>query len=85
MNVVAVSNPGHPDWRWRIVDHYGGTVEESPNAFPTIAAAVADGRGRLKHHADRDAPIVRRRWAPGRWKTAPSLPDTIDPRGPKGK
>ncbi len=85
MNVVAVSNPGYPDWRWRIVDHYGGTVEESPNAFPTIAAAVADGRGRLKHHADRDAPIVRRRWAPGRWKTAPSLPDTIDPRGPKGK
>ena len=85
MNVLAVSNPGQPDWRWRIVDYYGGTVEESHIAFPTIAAAVAEGRGRLRQHADRDAPIVRRRWAPGRWKTGPSLPDTVDPRGTRGK
>jgi hypothetical protein len=85
MNVLAVSNPGHPDWRWRIVDYYGGTVEESHTAFPTIAAAVAEGRGHLKQHAHRDAPILGRRWAPGRWKRAPSLPDTIDPRGVKGK
>ena len=85
MNVLAVSNPGQPDWRWRIVDYYGETVEESHIAFPTIAAAVAEGRGRLRQHADRDAPIVRRRWAPGRWKTGPSLPDTVDPRGTRGK
>jgi hypothetical protein len=85
MNVLAVSNPGHPDWRWRIVDYYGGTVEESHTTFPTIAAAVAEGRGRLKLHADRDTPIVRRRWAPGRWKRAPSLPDAINPPEPKGK
>src|SRR5204863_8379987 len=85
MNVLAVSNPGHPDWRWRIVDCYGGTVEESHIAFPTIAAAVAEGRDRLRQHADRDAPIVRRRWTPGRWKTSPSLPDTVDPARAEGE
>jgi hypothetical protein len=66
MNVLAISTPGHPDWRWRIVDYHGGTVEESPTAFPTIAEAVAEGRDHLQRHPDRDAPIVRRRWVPGR-------------------
>ncbi|HZA34132.1 MAG TPA: hypothetical protein VE505_04355 [Vicinamibacterales bacterium] len=61
MNVLAVSTPGHPDWRWRIVNYSGETVEESYTAFPTIAAAVAEGRERLQRHPDRDAPIVRRR------------------------
>lgn len=65
MNVLAFSTPRHPDWRWRIVNYHGETVEESYTAFPTIAAAMAEGRERLQHHADRDAPIMRRRWRPG--------------------
>jgi hypothetical protein len=63
MNVLAVSTPGHPNWRWRIVGYYGEMVEESPASFPTIAEAVAEGRERLQRHTDRDAPIVRRPWA----------------------
>jgi hypothetical protein len=59
MNVIAVSIPGQPDWRWRIVDYQGETVEESHTSLPTIAAAVAEGNERLRHHADRDAPIKR--------------------------
>src|SRR5262245_28567720 len=66
MNVLAVSIPGRPDWRWRIVGHNGETVEQSSTAFPTIAEAVAAGRERLQRHPDRDAPVVHRRWAPGR-------------------
>jgi hypothetical protein len=62
MNVVAVSTPGEPNWRWRIVDHHGQTVEESYTSLPTIAEAVAEGRERLRHHADRDAPIKRAQW-----------------------
>jgi hypothetical protein len=66
MNVLAISTPSRPDWRWRIVNHHGETVEESYAAFPSIAEAVAEGRDRLQHHPDRDAPIVHRRWVPGR-------------------
>jgi len=66
MNVLAVSTPGHPDWRWRIVDYHGKTVEESSASFPTIAKAIAKGRERLQRHTDRDASIVRRPWAHGR-------------------
>jgi hypothetical protein len=36
MNVIAISTPGQPDWRWRIVDYRGGTVEESYTSVPTI-------------------------------------------------
>jgi hypothetical protein len=43
MNVVAVSTPNEPDWRWRIVDYHGETVEESHSSLPTIAHAVAEG------------------------------------------
>jgi hypothetical protein len=64
MNVLAVSTPGDPDWRWGIVDYHGQTIEESYTAFPTIAEAVAEGRERLQQHADRDAPIQRQRWVP---------------------
>jgi hypothetical protein len=60
MNVIAVSTPGQTDWRWRIVDYHGETVEESHTLLPTIAEAVAEGNKRLRHHADRDAPITRR-------------------------
>ena len=62
MNVIAVSTPGQPDWRWRIVDYQGETVEESYTSLPTIAAAVAEGNERLRHHRDRDAPIGRAQW-----------------------
>jgi hypothetical protein len=62
MNVIAVSTPGQPDWRWRIVDYQGQTVEESFTSLPTIAAAVAEGNEHLRHHADRDAPIKRAQW-----------------------
>ena len=66
MNVLAVTTPGQPDWRWRIVNYDGQTIEESYTGFPTIAAAVAEGNKRLRDHADRDAPIVRRSWRNGR-------------------
>jgi hypothetical protein len=54
MNVLAFSTPGNPEWRWRIVDYRGGTVEESPAGFATIAQAVAEGVARLRNRADRD-------------------------------
>jgi hypothetical protein len=64
MNVFAFSTPAHPDWRWRIVDHDGGVLEESYESFPTIAAALAEGALRLRARDDRDvasvAPRIRR-------------------------
>ena len=47
MQVGAFSTPGAPDWRWRFVIFAGETVEESPRSFPTIEAAMKDGRTRL--------------------------------------
>jgi len=69
MNVIAVSRPGESDWRWRIVDYHGETVEESLTSLPTIAEAVAEGNERLRHHADRDAPIKRLSWGGERFFT----------------
>lgn len=48
MQVIAIATPNRPDWRWRIVDYGGEMVEESFEAFPTIAAAVGAGAERLK-------------------------------------
>ena len=48
MPVTAISTPGHPDWRWRISDYAGTTLEESEVSFASIAAAVAAGRRRLR-------------------------------------
>jgi hypothetical protein len=48
MQVGAFSTPRAPDWRWRIVNNAGETVEESPRGFPTIALAMEDGRARLQ-------------------------------------
>ena len=48
MQVVAFSTHGRADWRWRIVGDSGDTMEESHEAFPTIAAALADGSRRLE-------------------------------------
>ena len=47
MHVAAISTPRHPEWRWRISDYAGTTVEESDATFASIAAAVAAGRARL--------------------------------------
>jgi hypothetical protein len=47
MQVTAISTVRYPDWRWRITDYGGETVEESQRGFPTIAAAVAAGKARL--------------------------------------
>jgi hypothetical protein len=61
MTVVAVSVPGQPGWRWRIVDYHGETVEESDAIYGTMALALAEGRERLRHQPRRDAPIQRQR------------------------
>jgi hypothetical protein len=47
LQVTAFCTPARPDWRWRIVNYAGETVEESRATFPTISAAVADGTQRL--------------------------------------
>ena len=62
MNVVAFSTPGHDDWRWRIVDYGGQTIEESSAGFATIALAVAAGAERLRNRTDRDDPVPRAPW-----------------------
>lgn len=49
MQVTAFSTPAVPEWRWRIVNYAGDTVEESRETFPTIAEAVASGTQRLTH------------------------------------
>ena len=51
MQVVAVSTPLRPDWRWRIVNYAGEIIEESHETFPSIAAAVREG-GRRIHEID---------------------------------
>jgi hypothetical protein len=52
VNVVAISTPRRPDWRWRIVNYAGEIVEESEASFPTIASAVAEGGKRLQGMSD---------------------------------
>jgi hypothetical protein len=56
MQVIAFSTPRYPDWRWRIVNYSGETVEESSASFPSIATAVAEGTERLRTLSDRDVP-----------------------------
>jgi hypothetical protein len=57
MQVGAFSTPGEPDWRWRIVNYAGETVDESNESFATIALAMASGRKRLlKMGTDRSIP-----------------------------
>jgi hypothetical protein len=48
MQVIAFATPTRPEWRWRIVDYAGETVEESTSVFPTIAAAVGAGSSHLQ-------------------------------------
>jgi hypothetical protein len=63
VNVVAISTPPDPRWRWRIVDQSGETLEESWNSFSTIALAVAAGRERLQIRRGGDRPVP----APAPW------------------
>ena len=63
MQVVAISTPRSPAWRWRISDYTGTTVEESAVTFASIAAAVAAGRERLMTMAKPDrSDSVTRAW-----------------------
>ena len=48
MQVTAFSTPNSPAWRWRIVSYAGEVIEESREAFTSIAAAVASGNLRLR-------------------------------------
>jgi len=56
MNVLAFSAPRTTEWRWRIVDERGETLEESSAGFPTMAAALDAGAEQLKVRRDRDRP-----------------------------
>ena len=54
MNVLAVSTPSQPGWRWRIVNYGGEVMEESSTGFATIAQAVAEGTQHLRRQESRD-------------------------------
>ena len=56
MNVLAFSTPRTADWRWRIVDLQGQTLEESSAWFRTLAEALAAGTEQLQIRRDRDRP-----------------------------
>ena len=48
MKVRVFSTHSNPQWRWRIVDYDGKTVEESVQAFSTIAVAMTEGNDRIR-------------------------------------
>lgn len=57
MQVGAILAGHQEDWRWRIVNYAGETIEESRRTFPTIARAVEAGSKRLKElDVDRSVP-----------------------------
>jgi hypothetical protein len=60
VNVFAFSTSRSSDWRWRLVDLKGETLEESSASFPTIADAIAAGTERLQLRIDRDRPAPPR-------------------------
>jgi hypothetical protein len=65
MQVTAILTPRSQEWRWRITDYEGATVEESAVGFSTIAAAIAAGRQRLAEMSAIDRSDSRRAWLPG--------------------
>lgn len=67
MQVTAISTPRHPEWRWRISDYAGTTLEESEATFASIAAAVAAGRERLLTMTEPDRPEPQARPSPVRF------------------
>ena len=56
MNVFAFSAPHTTEWRWRIVDERGETLEESSTRFPTMADALDAGAEQLQVRRDHDRP-----------------------------
>lgn len=57
MQVGAFSTPREPDWRWRIVNYAGETLEESRRTFATISLALEAGQRRLREmDADHSMP-----------------------------
>jgi hypothetical protein len=56
MQVRAFSTPSRRGWRWRIVRFSGEMVEESIEAFGSIAAALSDGRRRVNELRDDGSP-----------------------------
>ena len=62
MQVTAFSTPAVPEWRWRIVNYAGDTVEESYETYATISEAVARGTQRLVHLNIIDTPVSSRSW-----------------------
>jgi hypothetical protein len=65
MQVVAYSTPASAHWCWRIVNYAGEVIEESFEKFPTIAAALARGRVRLKQMDVVDHSTPRSRYRSG--------------------
>lgn len=63
MYVAAFNTPLDPAWRWRIVNYAGETIAESPDRFPSMAAALAQGAQKLAamNVVDRSQPITWRR------------------------
>jgi len=56
MNVLSFSGPHAAEWRWRIVDERGETLEESSTRFPTMADALDAGAQQLRVRRERDRP-----------------------------
>jgi hypothetical protein len=56
VNMFAFSSARAAEWRWRIVDLQGETLEESSTRFPTMAEALAAGTDQLQVLRDRDRP-----------------------------
>jgi hypothetical protein len=75
MQVTAISTPRHPEWRWRISDYAGTTVEESAVTFASIAAAVAAGRERLLTMTEPDRAEPQARTWPVRFGRRPGQRD----------
>ncbi len=63
MHVAAFNTPENPAWRWRIVNSAGDTIAESPDRFPSIQAALAQGARKLAamRIVDRSQPVNWRR------------------------
>jgi hypothetical protein len=56
MNVFAFSTPPTAEWRWRLVDEHGATLDESSARFPTMQEALAAGTEQLRVRRNRDRP-----------------------------
>jgi hypothetical protein len=52
MDVFAFSTSRAAEWRWRIIDLQGETLEESSARFPTMAEALAAGTRQLQSRRD---------------------------------